>query len=68
MTSPLQTIAEAVERDFTRVTIDHRGGALYCEHGGRQYVIAVIDITDGVDAVAKALDVARGVVGGKVEA
>jgi hypothetical protein len=64
----LNTIAEAIERDFTRVTIDHRGGALYCEHGGRQYVIAVIDITEQVDVVAKALDVARWIVGGKVEA
>lgn len=48
MTSPLNTIAEAIEADFTRLTVLPDAQSIYLEIGPRRWSLVLTEITDGV--------------------
>lgn len=48
MTSPLQTIAEAIEADFTRLCVLPDAQSIYLEIGPRRWSLTLKEITDGI--------------------
>lgn len=48
MTSPLQTIAEAIEADFTHLTVLPDAQSIYLEIGPRRWSLVLKEITEPV--------------------
>lgn len=48
MTSPLQTIAEAIEADFTHLTVLPDQQSIYLEIGPRRWSLTLKELTDGI--------------------
>lgn len=65
----ISLLATLIQDDVHIVRVDHRAGAIYCRHGGRDWVIVAADVTDTIDEAEKALEMARAAMGkGGVEA
>ena len=61
----LPLIAEAIADDVEHLEVDQKAHALTCDHGGRRYVVLVLDVTTTFDRL---LDVARRIVRKEPEA
>ena len=46
MTSLLQMLSEAIERDCTHLHVSHSTSSLYVERDGRRFVVTIQDITE----------------------
>jgi hypothetical protein len=48
MTSLLQMLSEAIERDCTHLHVSHSTSSLYVERDGRRFVVVVQEVSDGI--------------------
>lgn len=48
MTSLLQMLSEAIQRDVEHLHVSPATSAIYLERDGRRYVVTIQDITDSV--------------------
>lgn len=48
MTSPLHTIAEAIESDFTHLCVLPEAQSIYLEIGPRRWSLVLKELTDGI--------------------